>query len=56
MKQPTEHKKLSLKEIIKKHKKNIQDKELHKIIEGKGVDKERFEALLKKAVITKPSK
>lgn len=51
MKKPTIHKKLSLKEIQKKHKPNTMDKELHKTIEGNEDNglKERFNSLLKKA-------
>lgn len=51
MKKPTIHKKLSLKEIQKRHKANTIDKELHKVIEGdedSGL-KEKFNSLLKKA-------
>lgn len=44
MKKPTIHKKLSLKEILKRHKSSPQDKDLHKIIESEEGDdlKENF--------------
>ncbi len=56
MKKPTIHKKLSLKEIQKKHKANTTDRELHKAIEGDTDNglKEKFNSLLRKAF--KPSK
>lgn len=56
MKKPTIHKKLSFNEILKRHEQNPQDKELHKIIESEGneQDKEKFETMVKKAVM--PSK
>ncbi len=56
MKKPTIHKKLSLKEIQKRHKTNTMDKELHKAIEGDEDNglKEKFNNLLKKAF--KPAK
>ncbi len=51
MKKPEIHKKLSEKEILKRHQANPKDKDLHKVIEGKGNDdlKEEFNTLLKKA-------
>lgn len=56
MKKPTEHKKLSLKEILKRHKTNPQDKELHKIIETEGSDnlKEKFNALMQQSTKQEP--
>ncbi len=56
MKKPTIHKKLTLKEILKKHKANPQDKELHKIIENEGKDnlKEEFNTLIQKGTKQKP--
>ncbi len=51
MKKPTTHKKLSLKEIQKRHQSNNMDKELHKVIENDEDNglKEKFNSLLKKA-------
>lgn len=51
MKNPTQHKKLSLKEIQKRHKTNTMDKELHKVTEGDEDNglKENFNSLLKRA-------
>lgn len=51
-----EHKKLTLKEILKRHKKNSQDKKLHEFLEKGGRDnaEEDFNAVLEKA--GKPSK
>ncbi len=37
---------------LKRHKKNPQDKELHKVIEKSSANKEEFEKLEKKAVKT----
>lgn len=56
MKKSTIHKKLSLKEIIKRHKANLQDKELHKMIEDRGNDnlKEEFNKLIQKSTKQKP--
>lgn len=56
MKKPTLHKKLSEKEIVKKHKKNVMDKDLHKVIESEEDNgtKEKFNNLLKK--VFKPVK
>lgn len=56
MKKPTIHKKLTLKEILKRHKANPQDKELHKIIESEGDDnlKEEFNRVIEKSTIQKP--
>ncbi len=51
MKKPKVHKKLSEKEVLKKHQENSKDKELYKVIEDEGADnlKEEFNKLLKKA-------
>ena len=56
MKKPKVHKKLSEKDILKKHQANPKDKELHRVIENEGIDdlKEKFNSLLKKA--SKPLK
>ena len=44
-KQPT----ITLKRILKRHKENTQDAELHKIIESENTDDKKFDALLRKA-------
>lgn len=51
MKKPIIHKKLSEKEIHKRHKANTMDQELHKIIEGDEDNalKVKFNNLLEKA-------
>lgn len=56
MKKPAVHKKLSLKEILKRHKENPQDKELHKLIENEGDNnlKEEFNKLIQKSTKQKP--
>ncbi len=56
MKKPTIHKKLTLKEILRRHKTNPQDKELHKIIENEGDDnlKEELNKLIHKSTKQKP--
>ncbi len=56
MKQPTIHKKLTLKEILKRHKANPKDKELHKMIEDQGSDnlKEEFNKLIQQSTKQKP--
>lgn len=58
MKKPTIHKKLSVKEILKRHKTNPKDKELHEIIETDEKERsdteETFNRLLRK--VAKPSK
>lgn len=56
MKKPTLHKKLSLKEILKRHKANPQDKELHKLIEKEGDNnlKKELNKLIEKSTKQKP--
>ena len=56
MKKPTIHKKLSLKEILKRHTLNPQDRELQKIIESEGSDnlEEKFNNLIKKGTKQEP--
>lgn len=56
MKKTTIHKKLSLKEILKRHKTNPQDKDLHKIIESEGNDnlKDEFNNLIRKSTQQEP--
>ncbi len=56
MKKPTIHKKLTLKEILRRHKINPQDKELHKIIESEGnsILQEEFNELVQKSTKQKP--
>lgn len=56
MKKLTIHKKLSVREILKRHKLNPQDKELHKIIEGEGNDdqKDTFNKLIQQGTKQKP--
>ncbi len=51
MKKPKIHKKLSEKEILKRHQLNPKDKGLHKVIENEGTSEqeEKFNTLLKKA-------
>ncbi len=56
MKKPTQHKKLSLKEILKRHKSNPQDKELHRVIESEGNDdlQEKFNKVLQQSTKQRP--
>jgi len=56
MKKPTIHKKLSLKKILKRHRANPQDKELHEIIESEGDNslREEFNKLIQKSTKQKP--
>lgn len=56
MKKPTIHKKLTLQEILKRHKANSQDKELHKIIESEGDNdfKKEFNRVIEKGTKQKP--
>lgn len=42
-------KNLTLKRILKNHKKNPQDKELHKVLEKTDVDNKKVEKLIKEA-------
>jgi hypothetical protein len=45
---------LTLKEIKKRHAKNPQDKQLHKIIETKTINKKTFNKLIEKSTKQKP--
>lgn len=58
MKKTTIHKKLSVKEILKRHKTNPKDKELHKVIETDEKEEndteEKFNSFLRR--VAKPSK
>ena len=56
MKKSTIHKKLSIREILKRHKSNPMDKDLHKIIEEDGDSSlgEKSNSLLEK--VSKPLK
>lgn len=47
-------KNLTLKRILRNHKKYPQDAKIHAIIENGDVDKEAFEGLLKKATEQEP--
>lgn len=42
-------KNLTLKRILKRHKENPQDKELHKVIESGSADDKKIERLIKEA-------
>ena len=55
-KKPIQHKKLSVKEILKRHKSNPQDKDLHKIIESEKIDniEERFDRVVQASTKQKP--
>lgn len=48
------YKPLTLKEIKKRHNKNPQDKELHKIIENKTVNKKTFNRLIEESTKREP--
>lgn len=45
---------LTQKEVLKKHKKNPKDKELHKTIETKEVRKEVFDKLVRQGIKQQP--
>ena len=46
--------KLTKKEILKRHKKNSQDKSLHTIIETKGIKKDTFNKLIEESTKQQP--
>lgn len=46
--------KLTKKEILKRHKKNLQDTALHTIIETKGIKKGTFNNLIKESIKHEP--
>lgn len=51
-----QHKKLSVREILKRHKSNPQDKDIHTIIESEGNSdlKERFNKVIQESTKQKP--
>lgn len=56
MKNPIIHKKLSVKEILKRHKSHPQDKNLHKVIEDEGNNnlKKEFNNLIQQSTKQEP--